>query len=253
MHSPLPDYAVSSKGSAVPDGNDQEDVLADKIPVTKCCDVEMSLNYQGRRVTRTVSMEKQENKHKATFLLEISYTVSDSSTTIYSNAWTSSSSVTCRITCAWSWWVYILHFEYHFFYSLLRLEHMHARSAKIEISNPLFTMSSRNRISSTKKTNILDGGAGCPPDAAIADSQCIIDSSTHNNFNLPKLLLSHQLQTQAGISSCCLLLLSTVDCPLRTMNKMNVSGRDEEVWQFASATREEAAYLIDKTVVGDDK
>ena len=169
-------------------------------------DVEMSLNYQGRRVTRTVSMEKQENKHKATFLLEISYTVSDSSTTIYSNAWSSSSSVTCRITCAWSWWVYILHFVSLLLFFTASGTHARPQCQNRDLyGNPLFTMSSRNRISSTKKTNILDGGAGCPPDAAIADSQCIINSSTHNNFNLPKLLLSHQLQTQAGISSSCLL------------------------------------------------
>ena len=98
----------------------------------------------------------------------------------------------------------ILHFVSLLLFSTVSVTHARPQ-AKIEISNPLFTMSSRNRISSTKKTNILDGGAGCPPDASIVDSQCIIDSSTYNNFNLPKLLLSHQLQTQAGISSCCLL------------------------------------------------
>ncbi len=55
MHSPLPDYAVSCRVSVVLDSNDQEDVLADEIPVTKFCDVEMSLNYQvGGRVTQTV-------------------------------------------------------------------------------------------------------------------------------------------------------------------------------------------------------
>ena len=43
MHSLLPDCAVSSSGSLVLDSNEQEDIMADENPVTKCCDIELSL------------------------------------------------------------------------------------------------------------------------------------------------------------------------------------------------------------------